>query len=185
MATPLDPSLEAFEAAKRSFRDSLGDPSLFNDILQTTTVDQVYDVTEKLQAKLGSEGRLRHLGKIRPYLERVTAYASAVETFVQVKPDVLALIWGPIRLLLQWSSHLMQCWDAITDVVAKVGEALPQFSEMARIFGSKDTIKSLLVSFYRDILDFYVLLLKFVKMSCNAAPFYLSSRASKLEGRTG
>ncbi|KAH8668654.1 hypothetical protein BX600DRAFT_538673 [Xylariales sp. PMI_506] len=165
MSTTPDPILEAFEAAKRSFRDSLTDPSLFDDILRTTTADQVYDATEKLQAKLGSEGRLRHLGKIRPFLERVTAYASVVDTFVQVKPDILALIWGPIRLLLQWSSNLTQCWDAFTNAIVRIGEALPEFVDVVRTFSSKEAIKELLALFYRDVLDFYVLLLKFVNMS--------------------
>jgi hypothetical protein len=49
--------------------------------------------------------------------------------------------------------------------VAKIGEALPQFVDMVRTFSSKDAIKALLALFYRDVLDFYVLLLKFVKMS--------------------
>ncbi|RYP05157.1 hypothetical protein DL764_004011 [Monosporascus ibericus] len=155
-----DPAQAAFESSKQAFKDSLQDPNLFDEILMTQNIGQVYDATEKLQREMGNQGRLRHLGKIRPCLERLSGYAAVIDTFVQAKPDILALIWGPIRILLLWSSRSLQLFDAITSAVEKIGEALPEFCDIVRTFSPKETLKDALCLFYRDILDFYTILLK-------------------------
>ena len=64
MSAPFDPVQDAFERAKRDFRSSLQDDALYDEILQTTSIDQVYDVTDKLQEEQGKNGHLRHLSKI-------------------------------------------------------------------------------------------------------------------------
>ena len=161
---------EAFEKAKREFKDGLKNPSIYAEILQTTTIDQVYDATDKLQDEQAKHGHLRHLAKIEPYLERLRAYTGVLETFVQVKPDILALIWGPIKLLLQWSATLKQSFDAIVNTTAKIGEELPRFQEVAHLFSTNDRIKDVLLLFYKDILDFYCVALDFFSKKRKSSP---------------
>jgi hypothetical protein len=156
---------DAFNSAKQAFRDSLADPNLYNEILSTTTIADVYKLTAKLQEDAASQKGLRYLARIRPFLEGLSAYAGVLDTFIQVKPDFLALIWGPIRLILLWSSQLNQALDAIADVTAKIAQALPQFASMAQIFAENDIVKAALGVFYQDILDFYTIVLKFFRMS--------------------
>jgi len=160
-----NPSQEAFEAAKRSFRDTLNDPALFKDILAASSVDHVWDMANKLQETQRPRS-LRHMGKIMLFVERVNSYAGVIETFVQVQPDLLALIWGPIKLLILWSSQLAASLDALTKAMTNIGEALPHFAEVATIFGDKDVIKNLLALFYGDILHFYAVAMKFFKLTC-------------------
>ncbi|RYP52172.1 hypothetical protein DL768_002614 [Monosporascus sp. mg162] len=143
-----DPAQAAFESSKQAFKDSLQDPNLFDEILRTQNIGQVYDATEKLQREMGNQGRLRHLGKIGPCLERLSGYAAVIDTFVQAKPDVLALIWGPIRILLLWSSRSLQLFDAITSAVERIGEALPEFCDIVRTFSPKETLKDALCPQY-------------------------------------
>jgi hypothetical protein len=76
---------------------------------------------------------------------------------VGVKPEVLALIWGPIRLLLVWT--------AVTAAMVEIGDALPQFVEAAKIFSDREKLKDVLALFYRDILDFYIITLEFFSLS--------------------
>ena len=42
-----------------------------------------------------------NLGRIRPLLKTLLSYSLVIEVFVNAKPDVLAFIWGPIKLCLQ------------------------------------------------------------------------------------
>lgn len=156
-----DPVREAFENAKREFKDSLKNPEIYDEILKTSKIDQVYDFTDKLQDDQAKHGHLRHLSKIQPYLERLREYAGVVETFVQVKPGVLALIWGPIKLLIQWSSTLKGSLDEIINTTAKIGHVLPHFQEVARLFTSHDRIKEFLFLFFKDILEFYRIAFEF------------------------
>ena len=108
MAHPYDPVQFAFEKSIRDFKANLKDDRLYSEILQTTTIDQVYNFTEKLQADQNKDAHMRHLAKIGPFLENLRGYAGVIEVFIQVKPEILALIWGPIKLLLQWTSVLKQ-----------------------------------------------------------------------------
>ncbi|ETS84159.1 hypothetical protein PFICI_02184 [Pestalotiopsis fici W106-1] len=160
-----DPINDAFERAKREFKDELNDEELYREILQTTSIDQVYDATDKLQAEQLKTGHLRHLAKIEPYLVRLSDYSKAVETFVQVKPDILALIWGPIVLLLQWASALKTSFDAIINTTEEIGLALPEFQQAGQLFGDKEQVKDVLLLFFHDILEFYRLAFRFFRLT--------------------
>ncbi|KAK4180618.1 hypothetical protein QBC36DRAFT_297422 [Triangularia setosa] len=140
------PSQQAFKAAKNAFKQSLKDENLFGKLLATTSVEQVYEAVQDIQASAHVERRLRHLGKIRTFIERLTEYVSVVDTSVQVKPDILALIWGPICLLVVWTSRITKFADAVTDAMEKIVE------------GTSGII-------YKDILDFYIIALKFFSLS--------------------
>ncbi|KAI8630272.1 NACHT domain protein [Xylariaceae sp. FL1651] len=164
MTAPFDPVQAAFENAMRDFQAELNDGQIYSDILKVTTIDQVYDATDKIQKEQAKEGRLRHLSRISPFLDRINEYAAAVEVFIQVKPEILALIWGPVRLLLQWTSALRTSFDAIINVMAEISEVLPEFKRVAALFDQNAAIKDVMVLFFRDMLDFYLIALKFFKM---------------------
>ncbi|KAL2130332.1 hypothetical protein VTI74DRAFT_6583 [Chaetomium olivicolor] len=160
-----DSSQQAFEVAKNAFKQRLEDETLFKNLLETTSIEHVWKTVEDVQAKPYAERRSRHMEKIRSFLDKLSAYASAVDTFVQVKPDVMALIWGPIRLLLVWTTNIVKFADAVQEAMKKIGDALPQALEMAKTFSDNDKFKELLALFYGDILEFYVIVLKFFNLS--------------------
>jgi hypothetical protein len=165
MVPPYDPVQLTFEKSIRDFKANLKDDELYSEILQTTTIDQVYDITDKLQEEQAKNGHMRHLSKVGPFLERLRGYAGAIETFVQVKPDILALIWGPIKLLLQWTSILKQSLDELVKTIADIGDLLPEFEEVMKLFGHNGQMKDVLALFFQDILDIYIIALKFFSLS--------------------
>ncbi|KAF5968445.1 Nacht domain-containing protein [Fusarium bulbicola] len=154
----------AFEAAMLDFKDKLKGHSFYDQIIQTTSIEQVYRDIEKLQDKQAKSGRLRHLSKIEPFLARLREYSSVVETFVQAKPDILALIWGPVKLLLLWADVFKQSFDALVNALEEVGNALPDFCELAEMFASNNRLQELLVLYFRDILQFYLVSTKLFSM---------------------
>ncbi|KAJ4235469.1 hypothetical protein NW757_013510 [Fusarium falciforme] len=156
-----DAAKHAFDSAIEKFKKGLKNPQLYDQILQTTSIDQVYDATDKLQKDQSKNGRLRHLSKIEPFLNRLREYSSVVDTFVQAKPDILALIWGPIKLLLLWADVLKQSFDAISDTLEEVGSLLPEFCAVTGMFADSVRLQEILVLFFRDILDLYLITIKF------------------------
>jgi hypothetical protein len=146
-APPIEPTHDAFDRAMREFRSGLDDDTLYNETVQTTSIEQVYDATDKLQLEQGKSGTLRALSKISPYLNRLNEYAASIEMFIQAKPDILALIWGSIKLLLQWASGLTQSFDAIISTTAEIGALLPEFQRVARIFDKNSHIHNALPLF--------------------------------------
>ncbi|KAF5574950.1 Nacht domain protein [Fusarium subglutinans] len=154
----------AFEAAMLDFKNKLKDHSVYDQIAQTTSIEQVYQDIEKLQDKQAKSGRLRHLSKIEPFLARLREYSSVVETFVQAKPDILALLWGPVKLLLLWADVLKQSFDALVSALEEIGNALPHFCELAAMFAGNNRLQALLVLYFRDILHFYLISTEFFSM---------------------
>nr|RBQ99031.1 hypothetical protein FVER53263_03349 [Fusarium verticillioides] len=147
------------------FKGKLKDQSLYERILQTTSIEQVYQDIKKLQDSQAKSGRLRHLSKIEPLLARLREYSDVVETFVQAKPDILALIWGPIKLLLLWADVLKKSFDALVNTLDEIGNSLPDFCELTIIFSDNKRLEELMVLFFRDILEFYLITTKFFSMS--------------------
>jgi hypothetical protein len=154
---------QAFDTAKLEFERDLENPELFANILKTTSIDQVYDATDEIQRDQGKRLHLRALRRIEPFLERIRQYAGVIDTFAQVKSDILCLIWGPIRLLLQMSSNLSQCFSAITNALIDIGNKLPVFETFTELFNLNDRMLDVLALFYRDILDFYLVAFKFFR----------------------
>lgn len=165
MSTSPNPVQIVFENAIREFKANLKNDELYNKILMTTTIDEVYDATNKLQEEQAKKGHLRHLSKIEPYLEGLRNYSSVIEVFTQAKPDILALIWGPIKLLLQWASTLKQSFDAIVNTTADIGVLLPEFQDATKLFNHNKQVNDVLALFFQDILDFYLIALKFFSLT--------------------
>lgn len=153
MATTFDPAQAAFESAIRDFKEGLDDERLYKTILESKSIDDVYDATDKLQEEQAKNGHLRHLSKIEPYLRNLQEYAASIEVFIQVKPDIMALIWGPIKLLLQWASALKTSFDAIINTIAEIGTLLPEFTRVVRIFGNNKQMNDVLALFSRILLS--------------------------------
>ena len=163
MVLPNDLIRAAFENAIRDFKASLGDEKLWEEISKKNSIEDVYDATDVLQKEQAEKGFLRHLAKIQPYLEGLRSYASVIEVFIQSKQDLLSLIWGPIKLILHWTNNLKQSFDAIVDAFADIGLLLPEFQEVRKLYSHNEHIKDVLVLFFRDILDFYLIILKFFR----------------------
>ena len=167
MAGPINPAQRAFEKAIREFRTSLKDAALYSQILKTTSIDEVYDLTDKLQFTQGAH--LADLSRIQPYLNRLKAYTGVIDTFVQAKPEILALIWGPIKLLLQWTSNVSASLSALANTIEEIGTLLPEFDQAARLFGSGPHVNDVLALLFQDILDFYLISVKFFSMKSKRA----------------
>lgn len=170
MTTTNDPIQTAFESVIRDFKDRLNDDELCEEISKTKSIEEVYDATDKVQAEQAIKGHLRHLSKIAPFLERLGEYSGAIDTFVQAKPLILAFIWGPIKLLIQWTSILKKSFDAVVNMTAEIGELLPEFITVTKLFSQSTHLKDVLVLFFQDILDFYVVTLKFFSQPRESVP---------------
>jgi hypothetical protein len=163
---------KAFEDAVSAFKKDINDRAMLAEILQTTTIDEVWKALDNVQRQQGSLGHLRHLGRFSSFIDRIEDYAKAIEIFVSAKSDILALIYGPIRLIIQFSHQLISSMDVIAETIVNIAEVLPHYADMVNIFGSDDGVRNTLVLFYRDILDFYSITLSFYKLNRIELPIY-------------
>ena|SRR6266487_2872002 len=67
------------------------------------------------------------------------------------------------------SSTLLESFDAIIEIMAKIAVKLPHFQMYAELFGSNDKIQRVLCLFYKDILDVHVVMLNFFTLKSEFA----------------
>ncbi|KAJ5740685.1 hypothetical protein N7493_000557 [Penicillium malachiteum] len=154
----------AFSAAKGEFLASQKDVSLFERTSNAASLDEVYDFVYKLQKQQDNTKTMKNVNRILELLKKLEKYSQVIEQFIQVKPDILALIWGPIKLLLLMADNTRQCFSAIVDIMVAIGDRLPMFEAFEALFGTNNRVLDALILFYKDLLDFFGIALNFLSM---------------------
>ena len=90
---PPAPIVTSFDTACQEFLRDFPDDEYRQALSQLTTIDDVYNATDEIQKKQGESRMLQNMAKIQPYLICLNQYVTVVDTVVQVKPEILALIW--------------------------------------------------------------------------------------------
>lgn len=156
LATANNGLLSDFEKAIQSFKEGIPETVSLDEVMQTNSIEKVYDITDKLQA----DQELRNLSKIRRYLQRLRSYAERVEEIIAGSHGFLGFLWGPLALLLLWSSKDDKAYRSIIDAIAEIGKALPDFQAPGAAFGQNPESKEILLLLFRDIMSFYLVTLK-------------------------
>ena len=86
------PAQSVFDTAVKDFQDELADRDEV-DFRGIETIDDVYKEIANIQEEQGRKGKLRFMKRIQPFLACLEQYSDVLDTFVQVKANVLALIW--------------------------------------------------------------------------------------------
>lgn len=86
------PAQSVFDTAVKDFQDELADRDEVN-FRGIETIDDVYDEIRIIQEEQGRKGKLRFMKRIEPFLACLEQYSDVLDTFVQAKASVLALIW--------------------------------------------------------------------------------------------
>jgi hypothetical protein len=81
---PIQPILASFRK-RQSQRDL--------DLFDHTDLKELKDTIKRIETEQASRKGLRNLNRIKPFLKALEQYAGVLDVFIQVKPDVLALIW--------------------------------------------------------------------------------------------
>lgn len=55
----------------------------------------------------------------------------------------------------------MNGFDKVLEMTKKIGECLPQFKSCEGLFKENKGVRDILYLFYKDILDFYAIMLRF------------------------
>lgn len=59
------------------------------------------------------------------------------------------------------SRNYLQGFDKVLEITRKIGDCLPQFKKFGDLFKESRSVREILGLFYKDILEFYAIMLKF------------------------
>lgn len=161
---------QIFKNARDKFMDDLAAANCdkgHRDILHIQNKDKLLFSLQKLQENQKDKGGWLHLERISLFLDKLQTYVHVMEETVvgeAVNQDsnIMTVIWGPIFLMLLWSSELREAYNSVIWAILRIAQLLPQFEDVQKVFvGKKDKIAAYLALFYRDILDFHLMTLKF------------------------
>ncbi|KAI0426032.1 hypothetical protein F5Y09DRAFT_346071 [Xylaria sp. FL1042] len=83
---------------------------------------------------------------------------SQIEQLVQVflnVSEVVAFVWGPIKLALLVASARVETLECLLDVYVEVGEVIPSLRQYDQLFGAAPLVLEVLEKYFCDILDFH------------------------------
>lgn len=82
----------AFTTALDRFRQGLTGNEI-KEFSHFTCAKDVWDSIDELQKEQASRNALQNMAQIEPFITGMAQYAKVIEVFVQVKPEIMALIW--------------------------------------------------------------------------------------------
>jgi len=97
---PVQNTNSIFQSAAKNFLDNRNSKDKL-DFASCQSITDVFKEIEKIQEEQGRTRTLRNMRKIQPFLDGIQQYAGVIDTFVQVKPDVLALIWVSVNQFMK------------------------------------------------------------------------------------
>lgn len=162
--------LREFEDLAESFKNEFSESVSLDELIRTKTINDVYDIIDDLQ----HSQELRNLSKMKQCLERLRAYTQIVDDTIRGTSEYFAYIWGPLGFLLRRSRTFDTAYIAVIDAMAKLGEALPDFHAHDALLKQNTHSREILVLLFKDILDFYSVLLRHFSQPGNTASSFPS-----------
>jgi hypothetical protein len=84
-------------------------PDVVDVFLEIRTLKDLERAILDIEAKQADRKSLRYLNKIKPCLHLLEDYSKTIEVFVNAKPDIMAFVWGPIKVCLLVSEPVFPC----------------------------------------------------------------------------
>lgn len=92
--------MDAFERARIAFVADLSTEEAAL-ISATSKPEELLHDVESLEAQHKDQSKIRHLlERLRPFVEGVKLYEKAFDILINLKPEVLSIIWGSARVIL-------------------------------------------------------------------------------------
>lgn len=141
-----------FERALNSFQTRL--TSSERAQFKVATLDDLKVTILAIQAEQRARKEMIHLGRIQSFLEAMEQFGKVIEVFLNTT-NMLAFVWGPMKLLLLTASCWSESFDALLDAYHLIAENLPIFQVYQTTFAGNDRIQVILESIWSNILNFH------------------------------
>ncbi|KAF3057116.1 Vegetative incompatibility protein HET-E-1 [Daldinia childiae] len=142
-----------FDKALAAFRSRLTPSETAQ--FQVATLDDLKVTILAIQRDQRDRKKMMHMDRISSFLEAMEQFGKVVETFLNIS-EMLAFIWGPIKLLLLTAATWLESFDALLDAYQLIAENLPTFKIYQNLFRESDSMQELLQCIWVDIFDFHI-----------------------------
>jgi hypothetical protein len=88
---------KAFHAASLTSREK-------KHVTEVTSLERLIEKASKLKTRYRKHRLVVLLGKINPFLAQLRSFSRIINTLVQSHPEIAALVWGSVSLILEASN---------------------------------------------------------------------------------
>jgi hypothetical protein len=155
----LQASMDAFAEARRSFIASLSADDLALLGNSCTAEDVLAEVRKAEEEHRDRSKSRKYVKGIEPFVRGAEQYGKAVDVFIHIntKPEILALILGAAKLVLQLAGDFIDFFERIVDMFRRLGKSLGRFEIYARLYPTSERLKPALVEGYGKFLGICLL----------------------------
>ncbi|KAF8465673.1 hypothetical protein BDZ91DRAFT_220674 [Kalaharituber pfeilii] len=157
-----DTTSRAFQKALENFMAKLSKEQL-KEFQDFGSIQHVYICTKELQDKHKQNRTERYLARLNPYLDGLQQYAKVIDVLVQIRPEIMAIIWGCTRFVLQAASAHLAFFEKLVEALEQIGENLLRYQRLENIFCNNPRVQRVTVLMYEDILSFHWETLNFLR----------------------
>lgn len=148
----------------------------FSKIVEVKSIDDLFHASAKAIEHYQKKSLPKWIDKSVPFLQHLRTFTSVIDTFIQLNPQIAALIWGSWKLILEvcaefWIQRIRNepdtifQWPKITvrssDVLSEILEMfeqlcydLPRYQRYARLFCNSRRIEDAIIRIYKEIICF-------------------------------
>ncbi|KAI0377665.1 hypothetical protein F5Y04DRAFT_263916 [Hypomontagnella monticulosa] len=107
----------------------------------------------------------RILDLMRPAIDPLKRFESAIDVIVQVNAGIASPIWGPLKIVVTLSADHFRTLESIGMIIHRVISSLQRFSKYEELFEHNGLVQDAIGALYCDYLDFCVRVTKFYATS--------------------
>ncbi|KAK8044966.1 hypothetical protein PG993_004990 [Apiospora rasikravindrae] len=148
----------AFDRALADFKAGLKKKD--QDRFKATTKESMLKEIEQLQHHQQSRRLGQNLARVKPFVEAMGQFGKVIEIFSNVS-EMVAFVWGPMKLLLQIAGSFAKAFHELLDVYEKLGESIPMVLQFEQLFREDANMRRVLSIMWKDILEFHRQALKY------------------------
>lgn len=119
--------------------------------------------TQRRKSKLA-----RILDLIKPAIDPLKRFESAIDVIVQVNAGIASPIWGPLRIVITLSADHFRTLESIAMIIHRIISSLQRFSKYEELFENNQLVQDAIGALYCDYLDFCVRVTRFYSSSLRA-----------------
>ncbi|OTA68753.1 hypothetical protein K449DRAFT_387073 [Hypoxylon sp. EC38] len=164
----IEKSPTAWKDAVQSFLSSLG-PSERAAFQAPATPDDCMAVLLATQRRKTRLARILDL--MRPAIDPLKRFESAIDVIVQVNAGIASPIWGPLRIVITLSADYFRTLESIAMIIHRIISSLQRFSKYEELFEKNSLVQNAIGALYCDYLDFCVRVTKFYSTSSFRGPY--------------
>ncbi|KAK0627418.1 hypothetical protein B0T14DRAFT_135829 [Immersiella caudata] len=146
------PTSSTFARAVEKFSKSLTEDQ--KKEFKTSSLKDVEAAIRKIQERYGPEKKLRGMRRVAKFLEAMSQLEHVIKVFLNVS-EVVAFIWGPIKLGLLIAGTKLESLERLLDIYVEIGELIPSLKVYDSVFRSSPAVLEVLELYFQDMLQFH------------------------------